>query len=345
MEDNERLIQTIKTNANPIDKKLIAVNELISMDSQIASLGICHACFVKNRILMQHSYQAIRKFSYSRFSELVNFILEEERADTKYKRKKFLDLLYRLRRRDMLKYIVSNAALLVADEQKRKIIAPWLRESQAMKRLIKALFSMPAKTAKTLGKILKEMDSGVTFDIIRIMENSPSAIVIQGLEILQEISSGDDITPFLMKLFNSGNQKVKSKVTLMLGKVSDRLTFVKTALQDNSTSVRANALESIQEENTPEAKEIFASHLDDKDSRARANAAMGLRRMGDERGLKTLMDMLHNKDKMMRANAAWALGELKEVGAIDRLRYLLENDPGEIVRRNAKEALEKIDAP
>ena len=345
MEEHRRLTQTIKTSSYPIDKKIAAIDELISMDSQLASLGICHACFVKNETLMKRSCKAIRGFSYSRFRDLINFILEEESADTRYARKKFLDLLYKLRQRDMLKYIVENASLLSADEQKRRIIAPWLRQSQAMSRLIKALFSMPPKTAKILGRILKQIDSGLTLNIAKIMKNAPPPIVLKGLNILQEISNGNEIAPFLMNLFHHSDQKVKSKVTLMLGSLSDKLMFVKTALQDGDSRVRANALEAIWDEDVPEVKKVFASHLNEKDNRARANAAMGLHQMGDERGFDTLMEMIHDKEKMMRASAAWAFGEVKEVKAINRLQTLQANDPEEIVRKNATIALEKMDAP
>jgi len=345
MDESKRLIKIIKTDAYPIDKRIAAIEELISMDSQSASLGICHACFVKNGALMKQSCKAIREFSYPRFSDLINFILEEDTADTRYARKKFLDLLYKLRRRDMLRYIVQNAAHLADDEQKRRIIAPWLKQSQVMDRLVKALFSMPTTTARTLGKILKNMDSGLALYITNIMKSSPTKVTLKGLDILQEIAKADDIAPVLMKLFNSGDQKVKSKVTLMLGKVSSRLVFVKTALQDIDGRVRANALESIWEEDTPEAKEVFAFHLYDEDNRARANAAMGLYQMGDERGFNALMDMLHNKDKMMRASAAWVLGEVKEIRSIERLQTLQENDKEEIVNNNAVKALEKMDAP
>ena len=345
MDDSQKFIQIIRSAACPIDKKIAAVNRLISMDNQIASLGICHACLVKNETLMKRSCKAIREFSYSRFSDLINFILEEETADTRYARKKFLDLLYKLRRRDMLKYIVENAILLASDEQKRRIIAPWLRQSQALQRLITALFTMPTKTARILVKILKGIDSGVTLDIVKFMKSSPSQVIIKGLDILQDISTDNDIAPFLMNLFNSGDQKVKSKVTLMLGKMSDKLIFVKTALRNGDSRVRANALEAIWEEDTPEVKDVFASHLDDKNNRARANAAMGLCKRNDERGFKALMEMAHDKDKMMRASAAWVLGEVKEVRAINRLQTLKENDPEEIVHKNATIALEKMDAP
>jgi len=344
----KQLIKTIKAEAYSIDKKLKAINELISMDSQSASLGICHACFVKNEALMEHSYQAIREFSYTRFSDLINFILEEETADIRYARRKNLDLLYKLRSRDVLRYILENAVLLSDDTQKRWIIVAWLRQSRTMNKLIEALFNMPTPAAKKVVTMLKKMDKGVTLDIIKFMESyfsrrSTSDIILKGLEILQDIASRDITMIFLIKLFSNDAPEVKSKVTLILGKLLDKFAFVKAALQNEDARVRANALESIWGEDNPEAREVFASCLDDEDNRARANAAKGLYEINDGRGLKALMEMVHDEDKMMRASGAWALGEIREVSAISDLQNLQENDQEEIVRRNARIALENMD--
>jgi len=349
MEECKQLIENIKTGAYPVDKKIAAIDKLISVDSQNASFGICHACFDKNKNVMRYSCNAIMKFSYSRYSDLINFILEEETADIRYAQKKFLDLLYKLRNRDMLRYIVQNAALFAADRRKRWIINSWLRQSQAMNGLIKALFNTPPTVARRVVKILRNMDNRVTSDIIKTMRsylNKPSAsgIILKGLGILWDIASEDDLAPFLVTLFSSDDPKVRSKVILLLGKLSDKFAVVKTALQHSDARIRANALEAIWGEDTPETRGIFASCLNDSNNRVRANAAKGFHEIGDERGLKTLLEMVHDKDKMMRASGAWALGEVREVSVINTLQSLQENDPEEIVRMNSRIALEKMDA-
>jgi len=347
MEEHRQLIQTIKTDASPVYRKIAALDKLISADDKISSLGVCHACFVRNAKVMKYSCKAIMEFSYSRFSDLIDFILEEEAEDTRYERKKFLDLLHKLRRRDMLRYIVENAVSLSDDGKKRWIMGSWLRQSQATNELIKALFKMPTPAAKNFVKLLARIDNSVIFDIIKIVRgyiDKPSAsdLVLKGLAILEDVASRNDIVLLLIKLLGNDTPKVRSKVTLMLSKLLDKFSFIRDALKDDDARVRANALEAIWGEDTPEAKGLFASCLDDENNRVRANAAKGLHEISDERGLKTLMEMLNDEDKMMRASAAWALGEIRAASMTGALVNLQENDPEDIVQKNAQIALEKI---
>jgi len=117
------------------------------------------------------------------------------------------------------------------------------------------------------------------------------------------------------------------------------------ALQDEQWRVRAvaaHAARALGELNDPAAFEVLAIALGDKQPNVRASAVRALAELKDPRVFARVVAVLReDQNSYVRWHAAAALGELGDPRAVEPLTAALK-DEDEIVRKNARRALEKI---
>ena len=363
----KQLIQLTKNNVIPMSVRLNAFYGLNSLDTPESSLAICQFALNSERKFSKIAKEFILKFSYSRITDLLSFIL----SSGGYSRKSVFNLLYELKERDVLRYIMENADLLSSDESKRNTLALWLKQLHITEKCIRGMLRLPTDLAKTLGKTLKKVDKDIHKEIVKfargrgefrkkirgkaVVQDSTQAerlslsadMSIRALDVLLEIVHEDEIAPFLVSLLSIKEPKIRSKAINLVTRISNRLPYIKKALLDDDERVRANAVAVLSptiqygEDDSLEAQSLLIIYLHDRNNRIRANTAKVFYEMGNILGFQTLMAMVADSDMMMRASAAWVLGELKAIWAAKELHNLAK-DEHEIVRENAGIALGKI---
>jgi HEAT repeat protein len=167
------------------------------------------------------------------------------------------------------------------------------------------------------------------------------AAVDRVLEILSHISDGSHIMTLLTQLLQHSDERVRSKVALLIGRINRNLQWVEQRMGEADPRVRANAIESLWGMESPEAQRIFQMAMCDKNNRVAGNGALALYRCGNLSSIEALIGMLNRDDCTFRSTAAWAMSETGDPRFLPFLTPLItSSDP--IVRRNIFKAVSKI---
>ena len=318
------------------------------LDSPEALMAIVKQCDDPDAAIATRSQQLIASLEYPQFVNLLNFILESGATDPTAR--EHFQILYKLKSRDLLKYILSFRGTHPQNRIKKRALARWLTELGILRQYIQVLLNLPgvsglnpSPTAISSCGILAQFNPNVVLELAKLIKNVSPEEAIKGLAILEEIAEENKMVPrLLVGTVATPDVHIRSKAIKTLGKLSSsNIAICKRGLQDEDGRVRANTIESVWGTESPEIKEILLPSLEEPYPRARANAARIFYDMGDARGLETLMDMVNADDAARQASGVWMLGEIKATSAINRLKELAETD-SESVARNAALALKKI---
>jgi hypothetical protein len=128
-------------------------------------------------------------------------------------------------------------------------------------------------------------------------------IGVRVLEIMAAISDGARLLPQMTRLSRHSNLKIRSKAALLVGRSNKNCRWVQQCLEEADPRVRANAVESLWDVNSVEAKSIFWAAINDPDSRVIGNALLGLFRLGDSASLPLIFEMLAHAGSRFRLTA------------------------------------------
>jgi HEAT repeat protein len=198
-------------------------------------------------------------------------------------------------------------------------------------------------------RISSSIDSFLDVKLIRLLvpnNGTPAAITdsaafLRVLEIIGAISDGSRIMTLLTQLLQHPDNRVRSKVALLIGRINHNLQWVEQRLSESDARVRANAIESLWGLDSPESRLIFTAAIEDADNRVAGNGALGLYRCGDLAAADALTRMLGREEPKFRASAAWAMGESADPRFLSQLSLrIAETDT--LVRQNVFRAISKI---
>jgi len=167
------------------------------------------------------------------------------------------------------------------------------------------------------------------------------------LEILDSVAAGRRIIMPLMRLMSSENQRVRSKVARILGRLVDSRAWTRRFLGEVDDRTRANILEGLWGIDSPEIRELLWQAMGDGNNRVRGNAILGLYRLGVADVLPAIRALAEHEKPSCRATAAWLMGATGDA----RFRSVvksLRDDPAPSVRAVALRALvqlNKVEAP
>jgi hypothetical protein len=147
--------------------------------------------------------------------------------------------------------------------------------------------------------------------------------------------------PVLMRLLRSDDSSLRSKAVKLIGAGKRDLQVLHAYAHDADPRVRANALESLWGEDTPELRAFFHYASLDPNPRVAVNAAIGLYFLQDRDAPALLERMAQSTDSRLQASAAWAMGRCRDPAFVATLRQLLES-PHPVVRRSALRSLVAI---
>lgn len=167
---------------------------------------------------------------------------------------------------------------------------------------------------------------------------SPTARRI--LNILEHASSGARLAPMLVQLLRVPDPKIRSKVALLMGRGTHELRW---ALGEADPRVRANAVEAVWGVDSKDTRRTLWELARDPNNRVVGNALLGLYRLSEAAAGEALEKMSEHDSPKFRATAAWVMGRTGNSRFLDAL-HRMEGDPEENVRRNAAQALARINA-
>jgi hypothetical protein len=145
----------------------------------------------------------------------------------------------------------------------------------------------------------------------------------------------------LVPLTSAHDSRIRSKAMLLVGKVVRRSEWLKKALSDPDSRVRANAIEAVWGAISEDLVPLLERALDDEHPRVVGNAVVALIQIGSEGALDHLERMTEHTAAEFRATAAWAIGHLQQADLLPRIKMLLQ-DKDPLVFRNALRASVKL---
>jgi HEAT repeat protein len=110
--------------------------------------------------------------------------------------------------------------------------------------------------------------------------------------------------------------------------------------------VRIKAIDVLGARGVSDAVPIMAQELFLRETPAveKLHLVAALGRIGDQRGSMPIVNYLkQTDDSASRGTAVYAIGEIGDPSANDELIQIVSNDPSPMVRKLAREAIEKID--
>jgi HEAT repeats len=161
------------------------------------------------------------------------------------------------------------------------------------------------------------------------------------LEIVDAVSSGRRIIMPLMRLMNSENPRIRSKVARILGRRAENGAWTRKLESEVDPRTRANIIESLWGSDSPEIREVLRQAMEDGDNRVRGNAILGLYRLGVVSVLPAIRALAENEASSCRATAAWLMGATGDARFRGILKKLRE-DPAANVRAAALRALVQL---
>jgi HEAT repeat protein len=234
---------------------------------------------------------------------------------TMFEQDRALELLKKLISAGLLELIIADAAIVSVEE------ALWLaREAVPLDS------SIPLR----IGRYILEPETVLSL---------PAKFRL--LEILAELLDGSQSTPLISMLMSRADPRVRSRAAIVLRKHVVHPSCIREQVQSEDGRVRANAIESLWENLTPEHQPVLRKVAVDSNNRARGNALFGLYKLGVEGAKDLILEMAAHPDPAFRNTAAWVMGETKDDSFLGALEKMARTDSG-AARMGALRALARI---
>jgi len=207
--------------------------------------------------------------------------------------------------------------------------------------------SLTLEQAISLGRLALQSEPTTDINLARqLVEDSATVDTHSAsrlIDILSAISSGNRITPFLMRLMRHGDPTIRSKAVLFIGRSSRSVKWVQSRLSESDPRTRASAIEALWGVESSEARELLRTAAHDGNNRVAGNAIIALFRMGDVWMVPELFKMASSESALFRATAAWIMGETGDPRFKENLAKLV-GESESMVRRRAFLALTRLKA-
>jgi HEAT repeat protein len=172
-------------------------------------------------------------------------------------------------------------------------------------------------------------------------ESAPDDRVTRVLQIAEALGAASLMVPWLRRMTNHPDGYIRQRAVMIMCQNGGNPRLVERQLHSADPRVRANAVESLWNVNTPAARTLLEFGTLDPHHRVATNALLGLFLQGDSSALERLNKQTRHRSPAFRIAAAWALGMTRRPEAWPALNAL-RDDPVAPVRESAIEALEKI---
>ncbi|MBM3813053.1 MAG: hypothetical protein FJW20_15635 [Acidimicrobiia bacterium] len=222
------------------------------------------------------------------------------------------------------------------------LIAPILSSNAEAHSFVSNPVLCNRRDAVGLARLLIAVDASYDVKLVRHAKEARwfegGARLSQALEILSAVSDGSRIFPDLIQLMGHPDQHIRSKVALIVGRARKNPAWICGFMQDKDPRTRANAVEALIGETSPDAIRVLRIASADSHHRVAANAWLGLLTARQPDAFGGLLRMAASEKPADQAAAAWALGQFGSAECIPALKRLRDS-PHSDVKRSALRAL------
>jgi hypothetical protein len=203
--------------------------------------------------------------------------------------------------------------------------------------------------AVALAGRIRPLHSGLDQGLLRALQpgsgndECPAERALRVLEIIEQSTEGPRLQPLLARLLRHRDPRVRSKSTLISGRLVRRADWLEQRLSEPDSRVRANAVEALWGDESPTVLDLFRVAAGDKHHRVAGNAVVGLHRAGALPAVQIVQSLAAHSDPMFRASAAFAMGQTGDPRFLRLLERMAMNDKGP-PRQNALRAMVRLKA-
>ncbi len=166
--------------------------------------------------------------------------------------------------------------------------------------------------------------------------------VIRLIRILEVICSKPKLLSNLLGL-KATDPRVRSKVTLTVGRLVQNAAWLREQLSDPDPRVRADAVEALWTAQVDGIESLLTVAVRDPNNRVASNAACALHKLGVADSIPTLTGLLNHPDPKFRCSGVWAISHVGDPRFLPKLRddggFHLDTEESEL--RNA--AIEQLE--
>lgn len=145
--------------------------------------------------------------------------------------------------------------------------------------------------------------------------------VIRIIRILECICPKDRLLDHLISLESISNPRVRSKVTLTIGRLVQNTAWVHAQLQDENPRVRANAIEALWDIRKDWVENLLLEAALDSNNRVVGNAAYALYKLGNNKAIPIIFSLLRHPEKLFRNTGLWVVTQTGDPRFIDSLEF------------------------
>lgn len=192
--------------------------------------------------------------------------------------------------------------------------------------------------------ILHKLDAGFLQDLRNTLDIMEDEEKIRFARVLGAIGAIEDVTEDLKQLLSDPSPRVRATLARaihVLTEVHERQAVCQRLLQDADARVRANAIESLPDNLSPDLLAQLRQATHSEDNRERANALKRLMELGHTHYAIELESMLEHADPWFRTSALWVVGQLG-IAHLAGVVMGASADPSPQVRQHSALALARI---
>ena len=180
-------------------------------------------------------------------------------------------------------------------------------------------------------KIALEEDADFDKKLVELVKSgtasSPDQIV-RVLTVLESVCAPPRLLGHILHLKHLEG-RVRSKLTLMVGRLTRDPQWLRQQLEDENPRIRANAIEGLWDVRAEGLEELLRSALHDPHHRVAANAALALHKIGDVSAAASMYSLLRHSDEMFRRAALWAIGQARDPRFLELVETVADKAKGD----------------
>jgi hypothetical protein len=220
-----------------------------------------------------------------------------------------------------------------------RIMAFWLSSQGKYINILFGSDAVPTDIGCKALATLKTVDEVFLVRFLKAAEQITAPVaMLRALSLVPGLGDYSILIPWLRKLCDHADRRVKSRAVRLLCEVRPNKAMVERQLLSSDARVRANAIEALWYARTPEANALFQAAANDPNHRVVGNALIGLHLQGNPSALTRMIEASRSPDPLFRGAMAWCFGFIGDERCIPLLEGLL-TDPSVIVRKRAERSL------
>lgn len=220
---------------------------------------------------------------------------------------------------------VAGGVFLLSFLQRKGLLWRWLEEPDRL----------PLETAHKIADYALLFDREFDLRLVERLTRRPSdpAVRLRLVELIERASRGGRALERITALVDDPDNRVRSKVTKLLGRIGHETNEAKRKLLDADPRVRAAAVEALWGRPAEVAREVFLDVLADAHHRVRGNGIVGLYKLDDPAALHPLRVLLEDPEDLPRRAGLWVIEQTRDPRFLPLVMRMMANAAPELRSR------------